>query len=117
MATPRKPTSASVKQEEASSPMMSPPAHVPGGLDPAFIWQQLANIQNSLGSIQEGQRQLATQVEKVETKLDKMEERVSGITHKLYAAGVVLAIALAVGGFAVSKAWDLMAAQIIESKK
>lgn len=91
--------------------------HQQSQIDPAFVWQQLSEIQRVLGTIQEGQKQLANQLEKVESKLDKVEDRVSGVTHKLYAAGVVLTILVAVGGFVVSKAWDLMATQIVELKK
>lgn len=41
-----------------------------------------------------------------------MEDSLSTMSKQLYAASVVMLIALAVGGFIVDKAWDLMAEQI-----
>jgi len=73
-------------------------------------------LQKSTGQLTEAVASLRNSIEKQDAKLDKIETSLSGITHKLYAAGVVLAILLTIGGFIINKAWDLMAKQITETK-
>lgn len=65
-----------------------------------------------MGQLTEAVRSLQGAIEKQGTRLDKFEEKLSGVTHKIYAAGVVLAILVVVGGFIVNKAWDLMVQQL-----
>lgn len=43
-------------------------------------------------------------------RLDLIDTKISGITHKMYAASVVLTITIVIGGWAVNKTWDLVSA-------
>lgn len=69
-------------------------------------------LHKSTGQLTECVNSLRSAIDSQSAQLEKIEEKVSGVTHKLYAAGVVLTILLMVGGFIVNKAWDLMAQQI-----
>lgn len=55
--------------------------------------------------------------ERLGGRLDKIEDKVSVVTHKLYAAAVVVGIFLVVGGFFVNKAWDMAASHLAEVAK
>lgn len=44
---------------------------------------------------------------KLESKLEKVEEKVTGIERKIYAATIVLGIVTAAGVWVVNKAWDV----------
>lgn len=74
-------------------------------------------LQKSVGQISAEVKALAAASEKIDEKLDKIEEKVSGVTHKLYAAGVVITILLVIGGFIVNKAWDMAASHITDIAK
>jgi len=52
--------------------------------------------------------------ERADEKTDKLEEKLSGVTHKIYAASVILTILVVIGGFFVNKAWDIMMLSIAE---
>lgn len=80
--------------------------------DYSFTLQAVMELQKSTGQLTESINSLRSSVEKQTTKLEKLEDKLSAVTHKIYAAGVVLTILLAVGGFLVNKAWNLMAQQI-----
>lgn len=54
---------------------------------------------------------------KIESRLDKIDDSLSGISKQLYAAWVVIGIALIVGGFFVDKLWDTAADHITISTK
>lgn len=74
-------------------------------------------LQKSVGQISAEVKALAAASEKIDEKLDKIEEKVSGVTHKLYAAGVVMTILLVIGGFLINKAWDMAASHLTEIAK
>ena len=69
-------------------------------------------IQGSIGGLTEAVRNLNSNIEKQNETIGKLEEKLSGVTQKIYAAGVVLAVLLVIGGFVVDKAWDLVADQV-----
>lgn len=71
-------------------------------------------LQRSTGQLTEAVNALKCSIEKVEGRMGSMEEKLSGVTHKIYAAGVVIAIVIAVGGFFVNKAWDLVMQQNLQ---
>ncbi|MDP3230721.1 MAG: hypothetical protein Q8N13_22490 [Acidovorax sp.] len=132
-ATP--PTARPPREVTPQSPETTPSGQGGGDYSP-FVWKQLGDIQQALGRIEASVQQLAVENaktaqaiervrehvdgkleragEKVDSKLDKFEGTLSGVTHKIYAAGVVLAILVAVGAFVVNKAWDLMAKAVFE---
>lgn len=89
-----------------------------GLADHSFTLQAIMDIQKSNGQLTEAVSSLRLSIDKLDSKLDRVEGTVSGVTHKIYAAGVVLAILVALGGFMVNKAWDLMVkqVQIIDSR-
>lgn len=74
-------------------------------------------LQKTVGQLSAEIKALAAASEKAAGKLDKIEDKVSGVTHKLYAAGVVITILLVVGGFIINKAWDMAANHITEIAK
>jgi len=59
----------------------------------------MMQVQKTLGELTSTVRHLSDASEKNATKLDR-------ISHQIYAAGVVLAIILAAGGFMLNKVWD-----------
>ncbi|MDR6984513.1 hypothetical protein J2X32_003157 [Rheinheimera pacifica] len=83
------------------------PSHMHGG-EHSFTIQMIFELQKSMGQLLAKVDALNTNSEKQQDKLDKIEEKLSTVTHKIYAAGVVLAILVVVGGFFVNKAWDMM---------
>lgn len=93
-------------------PQTPPPVNGGGGDYSPFVWKQLADIQQGMGRLEASLSQIQRAQEKVDEKMDKLEDRLSGVTHKIYAATVVLAILVGIGAFIVDKAWDLMSASI-----
>jgi hypothetical protein len=63
-------------------------------------------LHGSVGELKAEVRGLLKQSEKQETKLDK-------ISHQIYAAIVLLAVAGTITGFILNKIWDLVAAKLI----
>lgn len=92
-----------------SSPISTPPPNAGGGDYSPYVWQQLGEIQKCLGRLESSVERLSGDIGKLDERLDAANSKLSGVTHKLYAAGVVLTLLLAIGGFIVNKAWDLMA--------
>lgn len=108
-----------VQDEEASIPAnMQPqmPSHMGhGGLDAGFVWQQLADIQKSLGAIDAKLEQQKESSAKLDADLGKIKADVAEFkqirhTAKVLGtiAGVVLAGALAVTWFVVKEAWTVL---------
>lgn len=93
------------------------PPHFSGHHDHSFTLQAIMELQKSVGQISAEVKALAVASEKIDGKLDKIEEKVSGVTHKLYAAGVVMTILLVIGGFLINKAWDMAASHVTEIAK
>lgn len=108
-------------EEEAVLPQTPPPAsHGFGhGLDVGFVWQQLTEIQKSLGAIQATQVQHTDAIgkldEKLSGKLSKIDGDVSEFkqirhTAKVVAwiVGVALAGGLTVVGFVAKEVWSVV---------
>src|ERR1051326_8044406 len=95
---------------EASQVASTPQSFV--SPDYNFTLQIVFELQKSTGQLIEAVNSLKTSIERQHDKIDHIEEKLSGVTHKIYAAGVVLALALGLGGFIVNKAWDLMIRQL-----
>jgi hypothetical protein len=88
-----------------------------GGHDHSFTLQAIMEQQKAIGQLTESVNNLNKSITELAGKIEKDDEKLSGVTHKIYAAGVVLAIVLVCGGFIVNKAWDMMAVQIISNVK
>lgn len=96
------------------------PQSVPGygaGGDHSFTLQAIMELQRSAGEITQALRSLEKTVGKFDTRLDGAEAKLSGVTHKIYAAGAVLTILVGVGAFIVDKAWDVMVKGITEQSQ
>lgn len=88
-------------------PVSQPP--YTGHQDHSFTLQAIMEMNKTLGQLCEKTDSLKTQINNFDTRLATVESTVSGISQKMYAAGIILIILLAIGGFIVNKAWDLMA--------
>lgn len=113
------------------TPTDAPPAHqgLGAGLDPGFIWQQLSEIQKSLGAIQATLQQHTSVIDKIDAKLsdkvDKLEDKLGGKLSKIEAdvnefkqirhtakvvawlVGLAAAGVLAAAGFVAKEAWSV----------
>ena len=105
--------------EPLTPPYIQPPLH--SGADHSFTLQAIMEMHKQIGSLTEAVNALkhageksACRIEaaedKITQKVESLADKVSGLSHKIYAAGVVIAIFVAIGAFLVSKAWDLIAA-------
>lgn len=77
-----------------------------------FTLQAIMGLQKSTGQLTTAVESLKESIDKQDKKVTKLEETISGVTHKIYAATAILVIFVAIGSFIVSKAWDLMAKNI-----
>ena len=127
-------------EEEASIPAMQPPAHSiggHGGLDAGFVWQQLSEIQKSLGSLQATMTQHSAAIDKVEANLgarvDKLDDKLSGKISKVesdvsefkqirhtakvvaWIVGVAAAGVLAIAGVIAKEVWTVVKPHAISS--
>ena len=94
--------------------------------DHSFTLQAVMELQKSTGELTAAvslmRDSLSAQDQKLDRLIDKQEQRLgeveatlNSVTTKLYAAGVVLVAVLAIGGFMVDKAWDIMADKVTVS--
>lgn len=77
-----------------------------------FTLQAIMELHKSTGELTSTITSLKSSIDKQDQKLTALECTVSSVTHKIYAAGVVLTILVVIGGFMVNKTWDLMVDQI-----
>jgi len=80
--------------------------------DHSFTLQAIMELHKCNGQLTEAMNGMKVAFEKIETKLNNQAQEISGITHKLYAATVVIIIFITVSGFIINKASDLMIAQM-----
>lgn len=108
MATPEHP-----RPESATTPdVVTTTPQSFASADYSFTLQAVFEMQKSTGQLIEAVNSLKTVVEKQSDRIHGVEEKLSGVTHKIYAATVVLTILVAIGAFIVSKAWDLAVRQL-----
>ena len=124
------------RKEEVDNPPSAPePSPSTQNDFSPFVWQKLndldrrfadfcekygrseAAIEANTHAIEKLDAKLDSSIEKLDVKLDHVVEKLSGVTHKIYAASVVLAILLAIGAFVVNKAWDVAATHLVEISK
>ncbi|TAL87487.1 MAG: hypothetical protein EPN46_03890 [Candidimonas sp.] len=86
-----------------------------------FTLQTIMELQKSVGALGATITSLTQSVAEHTTKVDRIEDhlqkkiedigdKVSSMSHKIYAAGVVLAILVVIGGWMVNKSWELVSA-------
>lgn len=80
--------------------------------DHSFTLQAIMEMQKTLGGLCEKIDSLNTRINNFEKRLESVESTVSSMSHKQYAAGIILLMAIAIGGFIIDKAWDLVVEQI-----
>ena len=78
----------------------------------SFTLQAVFELQKSMGQLTEAVNSLKVSIDNQSNRIQRLEDKLSGVTHKLYAAGVVLTIILVIGGWMINKAWDFMIGQI-----
>lgn len=117
-----------VSDMEASIPTMAPPAHnygSHGGLDAGFVWQQLSDIQKSLGAMQATMQQHSSAIERLDEKLGgkigKIESDVSEfkqIRHTtkvvMWIVGITAGTLVTVSGYIAKEAWMAFKPQAIQ---
>lgn len=108
-----------------------------GSHDHSFTLQTIMELQKNTGQLTEAINSLRSAIEKQESKIDKaetiidnkmdkletnicnrlekVESSVSIVTHKIYAATIILGILVIIGGFIVNKSWDIMVSQLQSS--
>lgn len=79
----------------------------PTMLDHSFTLQAVMELQKSTGQLTNAVENLVREINKQDAAIQDLNTKVSGLSHKIYAASVVLGIMVLVGGFFVNKAWDL----------
>jgi hypothetical protein len=105
----RKSPSAAMEPATPAS-VETPPAPYNGHHDHSFTLQAIMELKGSAGKVEATLEANTRAIEKLDAKLDKIEEKLSGVTHKIYAAGILLTALVGIGVFVVDKAWDIVTA-------
>jgi hypothetical protein len=103
------------KSDDGAASPGSPPQTTPivyPRSDHSFTLQTIMELQRAVGSLDATLKSVKESVDRMDGRLASVEEKLSGVTHKIYAAGVVLAILVAIGGFVVNKASDVAIASL-----
>jgi len=107
-------SSAKGQEEEARIPVaVQPPATgyaLHGGLDAGFVWQQLADIQKTLGAMDAKLEQGRQVAEKMESELGKIKSDVAEFKQIRYTAKVLIwlvGLFMALAGFFAKEAWHV----------
>ena len=94
-----KPITPSREPEIAAPQIAGPTPSYHQAVGVAYITEALMQMQATLGELKSDARHLTVASEKQGGKIDR-------ISHIIFAAGVVLTILLAIGGFLLNKMWD-----------
>jgi hypothetical protein len=104
------------RQAPAQEPLSEPVPYT-AHQDHSFTLQAIMELQKSSGKVEAALLANTSAIEKLDAKIDRVEEKLSGVTHKIYAASVVVALLIAVGAFVVNKAWDVAAGHLVDIAK
>lgn len=85
----------SAARQKETTPRDIPSPAMPSDIQP-FIWQQLSDIQKSLGRLEAGQEEIKTRLAKVEEKTTKTAEKLSRILWIGAGAGAVIGVLVSV---------------------
>lgn len=90
----------------SSSGPGAPPKHFPEVPPPyeqvvgtGYLVEQMMQIQHSIG-------ELKATVNQLKDASDKQSATLNTVSHRIYAAGAVIAVILTAGGFLLNKIWD-----------
>ena len=105
-----------VVEEEANVPaMQTPPSFGGHGIDAAFVWSQLSDIQKTLGAIEAKLDQQKDATAKMDGEIGKIKTDVSEFKQIRHTAkvlgwivGVLCAGMLALGGILAKEAWSVL---------
>lgn len=76
-----------------------PPTTYPEAVGTTFVVESLMQIQKSIGELQ-------STVNHLKTSVDSHGSKIDSISHRVYAAGAVIAVLLGIGGWLLNKIWD-----------
>ena len=79
-------------------PEVTPSAYA-DSVGSTWLMESVMQMQQSIGELKATVHHLTTASDKQSAKLDS-------ISHRIYAAGAVITLVIAVGGFFLSKIWD-----------
>ena len=85
--------------------------------DHSFTLQLIMELQRSVGQVSESLAQIHRDTSRIESRLDKLDSSMSSVKTTITAAGIVLAIIIAISSFFVDKAWDSVVSHIDISVK
>jgi len=74
--------------------------------DHSFTLQAIMELQKAMGEVQESVKGLKSGIDGQTGKIEKIQDKLSTVTHTLYAAAAVVTIVVVVLGFAINKAAD-----------
>jgi len=75
------------------------PSSYPGAVGGAYLIESVMQMQKSIG-------ELSSHISHLTAASEKHGEKIDRISHRMYAAGIVLTIVLGIGGFLLNKIWD-----------
>jgi hypothetical protein len=76
-----------------------PPTSYAESVGSAWLMESIMQMQQTIG-------ELKATVSHLTTASDKQSAKLDSISHRIYAAGAVLTVVIAIGGFFLSKIWD-----------
>lgn len=89
---------------------------LPGGIDyTSFIWQQLNEIQGTLGGLRQAIDTQSRAIGKVEDRVGQLGEKIHSINIKIAAAAAVVSLVILVGGFVLKEVWDVAKPIVVQS--
>lgn len=124
MSEPRARRQASVDEAIATPAAMTTPAQmgIAHGMDAVFVWQQMTDVQKTLGGISAKLDQNKESVEKLEADIASVKSDVSEFkqirhTAKVVAwlVGVVAAALLTVTGYIAKEAWSILKPHAVQA--
>ena len=83
----------------------TPPPSYPDTVDRTYLVETLMQMQSTLG-------ELKAAVQHLTGELKTQARTLNRISHVIFAAGVVIAIVLSIGGFFLNKIWDVLIAAL-----
>ena len=95
----RKPTQDTSKETTPKQFPEVPPPSYAEAVGATYIVESMMQLQGAIGELKSDVRHLSASTERQSTKLDR-------ISHIMFAAGTILTLVLAVGGFFLNKIWD-----------
>ena len=78
----------------------------------SFVLQSIMEMQKCMGELTSSIKAMEKSHAKLDDQVERMSEKLSGVTHKIYGATAVMAVLVVIGGFIVNKAWDMMSESI-----